>query len=219
MKHWGPYLGHCFGFIGCRGLYYEQLSSVHYGQYSWKWKMQKVSSNSTTWDTSTYHYVSKLKGCRLRGCSNLLHHIFDKNTFCIIYHKKDQSISFNFCKDNAQKANICFFILSPRGIKLIYCTRNQLDQDIHIIIYCSPNFISLCQPSAKKMNGYCCLTKRPTNRQKDRSKTLFNTRFGARVYCFTFVCWSVWRMFVRNQWYITQQLLTADSWNFKTIFV
>lgn len=219
MKHWGPYLGHYFGFIGCRGLYYEQLSSVHYGQYSWTWKMQKGSSNSTTWDTSTYHDVSKLKSCRLRGCSNLLHHIFDKNTFCIIYHKKDQSISFNFCKDNAQKANIWFFILSPRSIKLIYCTPNQLDQDIHIIIYCSLNFISLCPPSAKKMNGDCCLTKRPTNRQKDRSKTLFNTRFGARVYCFTFVCWSVWHMFVRNQWHITQQLLTADSWNFTTIFV
>lgn len=113
MKHWGPYLGHCFGFIGCRGLYYEQLSSIHYGQYSWTWKIIKGSSNSTTWDTSTYHDVSKLKSCRLRGCSNLLHHIFDKNTFCIIYHKKDQSISFNFCKDNAQKANIWFFILSP----------------------------------------------------------------------------------------------------------
>lgn len=130
-------------------------------------KMQKGSSNSTTWDTSTYHYVSKLKGCRLRGCSNLLHHIFDKNTFCIIYHKKDQSISFNFCKDNAQKANIWIFILSPRGIKLIYCTPNQLDQDIHIIIYCSLNFISLCPPSAKKMNGYCCLTKRPTDRKTE----------------------------------------------------
>lgn len=196
MKHWGPYLGHYFGFIGCRGLYYKQLSSVHYGQYSWTWKMQKGSSNSTTWDTSTYHDVSKLKSCRLRGCSNLLHHIFDKNTFCIIYHKKDQSISFNFCKDNAQKANIWFFILSPRGIKLIYCTPNQLDQDIHIIIYCSLNFISLCPPSAKKMNGYCCLTKQPTNRQKDRSKTLFIHPLrseGILLYlcvlvCLTYVC-------------------------------
>lgn len=196
MKHWGPDLGHYFGFIGCRGLYYEQLSSVHCGQYSWTWKMQKGSSNSTTWDTSTYHDVSKLKSCRLRGCSNLLHHIFDKNTFCIIYHKKDQSISFNFCKDNAQKANIWFFILSPRGIKLIYCTPNQLDQDIHIIIYCSLNFISLCPPSAKKINGYCCLTKRPTNRQKDRSKTLFIHPLRSEcilpylcvLVCLTYVC-------------------------------
>lgn len=50
-------------------------------------------------------------------------------------------------------------------------TITELDLDI-ILIKLFTNFFSVCVTSAKKINGKCCKTDRPTDRKTDSSKEI-----------------------------------------------